>query len=278
MIDHNVLRQLTVEALKKNPNSQHEIITEVQNLLAQKNLFPTKEECLKNSINFMYYEQKRLNPIDELTVDEIIWDFIIDRILTIGKDTSNMGWPWLRLTSFGRTIVDEVGPAYYDPEGYGKTIESIVSKIDPVIKQYAIEGLNCFKQRLFFASAVMFGAAAEKAILLLLESIGNAETDQKRKTDVTQLLDRPNLPRIFSTIQTIMDTLIKAKTMPYSMHQGSTEHLLSLFEMVRVQRNDVVHPVTSQVNKTKVFLTIQTLPVALEVAYRLINWFKKNKI
>jgi len=75
-----------------------------------------------------------------------------------------------------------------------------------------------------------------------------------------------------------MDLLIEANKMPYSVHEGNTQHLLSMFEMIRVQRNDAVHPAIGEVNRAKVFLTIQTLPPALEVTYRLIEWFATNQI
>ena len=64
----------------------------------------------------------------------------------------------------------------------------------------------------------------------------------------------------------------------YAVHQGCSEHLISLFEMIRVQRNDAVHPTVGDVNRDKVFLTIQTLPTAISCVYKLIEWFKSNEI
>lgn len=278
MIEYQTLKKLVLEVLKKTPDLHDNIIqNEVEKLVIQYKVFPSKEECQERKIDYSYYARGQLNPIDKLNINQIVWDLIIDRVLTIGKDISNLEWGWLRLTDFGRTLVEETTQLYYDPEKYGLVLDSITN-IDPIIKQYAVEGISCFRQRLFFAAAVMFGAAAEKAVLLLLESITNAETDPKKKSNLTKLLDRPNLPDIFSVIQSILESLIQKKKIPYSAYQGSTEHLLSLFEMIRTQRNDAVHPAVGQVNKIKVFLVTQTLPAALEVVYRLIEWFNNNKI
>lgn len=278
-IGYRVLKQLVFEALKESPGTQFiRIISDVEKLAALHDVFPTEEECREHQINYKFYNEKKLNPIDWLNVNQIIWDLIVDRVLTMGKDCSNNEWPWLRLTEFGHSVVEEKIPSYYDPDGYIKTVESFVPKLDPVIKQYISEGLHAFRQQLFFASAVMFGAASEKAILLLLESIGKAESDKARKNKILELLERPRLPKIYNTIQTTLDTLIKNRVIPYSVHEGCKEHLLSLFEMIRVQRNDSIHPAAGKVNRTKVFLTIQSMPIALEVIYRLIKWFKKNKI
>ena len=279
MIDYQVLRRLVLEAIKVDPRTQYGNITHsVKQLAVRYDVFPTEEECRERKINYGFYREKRLNPIDLLNVNQIIWDLIVDRVLTVGMDSSNDKWPFLRLTEFGQSVAEQTSPTYYDPEGYVAKLSSLTPKLDSVIKQYVLEGLHCFRQRLFFAAAVMFGAAVEKAILLLLESIANAEADQKKSQKLIKLLNRPNLSEIFSAIQSRLDTLKKAKTIPYSIHQSSTEHLLSLFEMIRVQRNDAVHPAAAQVNKTKVFLTIQAIPSALEVLYRLMNWFKKNQI
>jgi len=259
-----ILRKLILEALKEGKGSQYlAIVNGVEKLAAQQNLFPGPN--------------KRLDSGDKIKILEIMWDLIIERILTVGVDECNPDWPWVRLSDYGESVVKEGVLPYYDPEEYGSVIDSITPSVDKVIKQYAIEGINCFRQRLFFASAVMFGAAAEKAILILLESIARAETDHKIKSKLEKLVERPNLPEIFAFVRDKIDSLIKAKTIPYSVHEGSTEQLLSLFDMIRVQRNEAVHPDIGEVNKTKVFLVIQTFPGALSVTYRLIKWFNERK-
>ncbi len=201
-------------------------------------------------------------------------DLIIERVVTPGED----GLPFFRLTKFGQDYISQSAPHYYDPQGYMESLRNIVQNLDPIIEQYIFEGLNCYRRQLFFASAVMFGAAAEKAILLLVQAITDSMSNPSSKKKAAQLLERPNLPEIFDTIRKTLNPLIKAKTIPYSVHQGCTEHLMSLFEMIRVQRNDAVHPVSGQVNRTKVFLSLQTIPAALESIYKLIDWFGNNSI
>ena len=146
--------------------------------------------------------------------------------------------------------------------------------LDPIISQYVAEGLHCFSQRLFFAAAVMFGAAAEKAVLILLQSITDTTTNAQRRGELANLLDRPRLPSIFESVRDELDRAIRDGTIPYEVHKGSKKHVLSLFETIRVQRNDAVLPQGGQVEKTKGFLTIQSFPAALELAYRLTGWFE----
>lgn len=280
MIEKNILRALVLEVLSSTPKTQIvNTINDVERLVAEYELFPSSDDCQRLSIDYKYYEHKTLHPIDKLTINEIVWDLILERVVTPGADWENQGFPpHFRLTEFGKDYISQSAPHYYDPQGYMEFLKDIVQNLDPVIEQYIFESMNCYRQQLFFASAVMIGAAAEKAILLLLQVITDSMSNPSKKRKAVQLLDRPNLPEIFDTIRKTIDPLIKAKTIPYSVHQGCTEHLMSLFEMIRVQRNDAIHPITGQVNRTKVFLSLQTMPTALESINRLIEWFGSNSI
>jgi len=252
----------------------NEIEREVRALVDKKNLFPTQAETGPDFNQ--YYRDRKLAPVDELNINQIIWDLIIGRIVNIGRDQSNKDWPWLRLTEFGENVVADSG-AIYDPEGYGALLDSISPKFSSIIKQYSMEALYCYMQRLYFATAVMIGAAAEAAVLLLAQNVIASETDPKEKKKMEEILARRTLPSLFEKIRNHIQSLIDEGALPYLVHQGWTEHLLSLFEMIRVQRNDAVHPAVGSVNKEKIFLSIHTLPEALRLVYRLIQWFEQNR-
>lgn len=57
---------------------------------------------------------------------------------------------------------------------------------------------------------------------------------------------------------------------------GALTHLSSLFEAIRVQRNDAVHPNTAAVNEDSVRLSYDAFPHATEKAETLRAWFGKN--
>ncbi len=119
----------------------------------------------------------------------------------------------------------------------------------------------------------MFGAAAEKLILTLLEVCIKSDSNPTTKKKGQELFDQPNLPKIFDYIKKKVQDDIDSKSLPYAIHQGCLLHLNSAFEMIRVQRNDAVHPKVSRVEKDKVFLTVQTFPVIVETTYKLINHY-----
>ena len=277
MIEYTVLRSLILALLSEQGSGVYNdsFVEAICERARERDVFPSELECQEGGGNYSLYREGRFNPSDVLNVYQIIWDLSVERIITPGSNTSNPNWPWFRLTDFGKQVVSG-SHHYYDPEGYAEHLQSIVPELDDVVRQYALEGTRCFKQRLWFAAAVMLGAAAERLVLLLLESIRDAESDPQQKQECTNLLDKPRLPAIFSLIKDRLDSL--EATIPYNVHQGSITHLNSLFEMIRVHRNEAVHPKIAEISQQKIFLALQSFPGAIEVMCRLIDWFKENEI
>lgn len=279
MIEKRILRSLVLEILSREPETQvGHVINAVESLVKERNLFPSQEDCERLGKDYQNYKRKLLNPIDNLSISEIVRDLIQERVVTPGNNSADQDFPLFRLTKFGKDYISQTAPHFYDPQGYMEDLKKIVPSLDSVIEQYISESLSCYRQQFFFASAVMIGASLEKAILLLLQAIADSMSNQTNKRKAAQLLERPNLPEIFETITKTINSLITTKVIPYAVHQGCIEHLVSLFEMIRVQRNDAIHPINGKVDRTKVFLSLQTIPTALECIYRLIDWFKANPI
>lgn len=258
MIQASELRRLVLKLIATDRDLQYnDIIRGVRELVSNN--------------NFGSFDRR-----DELKVNEIVWDLVIERILTFGTKTGEPKWPFLRLTDHGKSFISSGEPLFYDPEEYIDNLLKIVPNLDSVISQYALESLRCFRQNLMFASAVMIGAAAERGILLLIEAVRDSEKDTKKRKNLTSLIERPNIPKIFEAIRNTINFQIAQKPIPYKVHEGITEHLLSLYEMIRVQRNDAVHPTHANVSREKGFLSIQAFPVAIESLYRLREWFLKT--
>lgn len=210
---------------------------------------------------------------EHVQIKRILWDLSTERIISWGTDTdSEARWPFFHVTPFGRAYLEQMVPHFLDPNGYLQYVKSLVPSIDDIVLQYTQECARAFRAQLWFASAVMMGAASERTILLLLEAILN-KTPSPNKARLTKLLEQPKLSEIFKTIQLRISEEIKAGNLPYSVHQGCTEHLLSLAEMIRVHRNEAVHPAAAKIDRQKVLIALQTFPEALRVIEGLRKWF-----
>jgi hypothetical protein len=72
------------------------------------------------------------------------------------------------ITVRGQEWASGVEPLPEDYDGYMKQFDA---SVDAVIRQYVSEALNTYIRGTFFASAVMIGAASEKAIYMVAESL-----------------------------------------------------------------------------------------------------------
>jgi len=250
------IRRLVIEAIRTGQNLQY-------NTILQKIVDTAQRDGLG-----------AIATQEQVQIKRVLWDLAVQRVISWGTETnSDATWPFFHVTPLGRKFLDENPPHYFDPDGYVGFLKSLVSSVDPIVLQYVHEAVNAYRSTLYFAAAVMLGAAAERTILQLLETIRNWQPDPKGKAKLTALLNQPRLTQIYSEIDKTISSLSKSNKMPYSVHQGSAEHLLSFLEMVRVQRNDAVHPHAATVDREKVYLALQSFPVAYQVLERVRAWF-----
>lgn len=163
-----------------------------------------------------------------------------------------------------------------EAEGYMKLLRERVSNLDPVIEQYIIEALTAYERRAFFAAAVMLGAASEKAVYLLAESMLGAFIEENRQRKLQSVLDRRKLEGLLNLVRDSIQAAFQAKTLAYPQFESSVTHLTSLYEAIRVQRNDAVHPMNAAVSEESVRFLIQSFPYALGKSEELRAWFNAN--
>ena len=92
------------------------------------------------------------------------------------------------------------------PEETVGKIEAKVGTLDDVVRQYYIESLRAFQEELYISSVICLGAASERAIHWLAESIepysekyrGKIETKRGGNiSDLTEYLSHSVIPNIF---------------------------------------------------------------------------------
>jgi len=176
------------------------------------------------------------------------------------------------LTPRGEQWVEGAEPLPEDVDGYVRLLCQLAPNIDPVILQYVREGLSSFERRMFFAGAVMIGAAAEKAAYLLAEDFSQALKDGSRKQNLIKVIERR---RLFDLLHLLRD-YAQDKGIPYSVNEGAGPHLMSLFEAIRVQRNDAVHPMNAAVSAGSVRLSFQAFPHAIQTVELLRKWLREH--
>jgi sulfur transfer complex TusBCD TusB component (DsrH family) len=180
------------------------------------------------------------------------------------------------VTERGRVWFQGEEPLPEDSEGYLKFLRGHVLTLDSVIDQYVVEALAAFDRDALFASAVMLGAASEKQLYLLADAVMLALKDARKQAKLKNLLDRRKLFDLFEMVRDTIQDATDAKLIPYTVTEGVTPHLMSLFEAIRVQRNDAVHPMNAKVSEESVRHLIKSLPYALAKGEDVRQWLLAN--
>jgi hypothetical protein len=166
-----------------------------------------------------------------------------------------------QITKRGQEWANSVEPLPEDYDGYMKLFDA---STDPVVRQYISEALRTFIRGTFFASAVMIGAASEKAIYLLADSLLPTIKDATKRASLTKRIGDRKLDRLFQFIEDTTVNGLNSGAIPYSVMEGTTRHLLSLFEYIKVQRNDAIHPLNFQVSADSVRFSLNAFPLAFQ--------------
>ncbi len=140
-MERDELRELVIEILRENPQTHlHAVIGAI------------KRRCPD-------YQSH-----DALTVQEIIWELLVQGVLAPGKNSLNLNLPFIHVTEYGERALSEE-TLLHDPSGYMKKLEArIGGALPPVIASYLRESLLSFLAGREFAAMVMLGVAARECL------------------------------------------------------------------------------------------------------------------
>jgi len=182
------------------------------------------------------------------------------------------------ITERGAKWAASAEPIPEDSEVYMEHLHKRVPKLDVVIKEYVSEGLSAFVRGNDFSAAVMVGAAAEKAIYILADSLKPALSNATKQNRLQELINvERSLKKLFDFVMNEIKSGIQRKIIPYAVHEGAEAHIGSLIDAIRVQRNDAVHPQNAKVTPDSVRLSYQAFPAVVEKIEKLRDWCHTNK-
>lgn len=179
----------------------------------------------------------------------------------------------IEITQGGQDWANGVEPLPEDYNGYMKQFDA---KTDDVVLQYVSEALKTYLREAYFASAVMIGAASEKTIYLLADSMLPALKDPARQSTLQKRIDARKLEQLLKYVEQIVIEGHANRIIPIDVMGGTTRHLLSLFDSIRLQRNDAIHPMNFVVSADSVRFTLAAFPMAFERVEVLRKWCLNN--
>ena len=264
-------RGVVLQALRKPGWKQFEELMIMVGEVKARGLRPKQDEPPYITLDGRQYLERG----ERALVNEIIWSFIVEGILSPGMDDSNLNLPFLRLTEYGSQCLREDRFVPHDPEGYLAEFREACPNVDFTITQYLTEALQCYLRSLHKAAAIMLGAASEQAINLLIEAwLGSLEDEARRTTLSNQVSKATSIFRKFELFQKHANF---RPALPKEKAENLDSLLLSVFDLIRNSRNDAGHPARmSDTTRETNYAHLRLFVPYCQRIYGLIDWFGSN--
>jgi len=215
-----------------------------------------------------------LGPNGSAMVYEIIWDCIVQRILTPTEGNNAI----LRLTDFGTEVVKERRWSPYDPDGYLKELSAQAPALSSHCRMYAAEALQCFRGSCFLATVVMLGAASEGIVLELFRRFVTAlkAGNVPEAPSVEDKIEKEqSVYRKYEVFRKHFDSLVRPK-LPSELGDDLNLQFDGVFNLIRFYRNDAGHPTGTRIERMSAFTSLVLFVPYCKRVEDLINWLDAN--
>ncbi len=275
-MEYEELRPLALEALKLLSKKQtwwlEEVIDETDMIARSKGFY-------SDSKPFQYTcgtgNKKYMPTKDREKVRQIIWEFILQGMLLIGKDEFNGDFKSVTITAYGKQVLESGDLLPYDPTGYLRRLKAEIPNLDQLIEDYAFEALHAFQKGLMLSCAVMLGGASEKVFEIFLEKFTEAMTNLSEKNHFLKLQDSIRTKNKFNQTKT---KLMSLKNLPPELTNELEFQFDGIFNIIRLARNEAGHPSGRKLERDLAFAYLLSFRIYCKKMYQLIDYFSNNKI
>jgi len=201
-------------------------------------------------------------------VRECVHDLMLLGIIYLGQPEGTNA-NFFTISSYGLKCLAEDKVLPYDPQGFLNQIDVLIPNLDPIIKLYLNESVNCYSARRYLASTVMIGGALERTIIVLTDAF--ARQVKTRKAEYQKAVLQTQKPKTkFENFLKFLRDNGYLKQLDRSTGEALESLFPSIVQFIRITRNDTGHPTGREINREEaeafILLTVQ----AIEFSYRLI--------
>lgn len=215
--------------------------------------------------------QPQLSSADRELVGEIFWDLFLQRIITLGSDTSNPAFPWFRVSSQGKRILDGQNPyIFHDVSSYTKLIQANVPNINGTTLLYLLEAMQSFRSGCLLAATVMLGVASEHSFLLLVEV---AENNATHGSHFKNAAEQRTILQKFRKFRAALEQHVLS-SLPSVLKEDLDVQFDGILSVIRTFRNDAGHPSGKIMEREQVYVLLQMFIPYCKKLYGLIEFFK----
>lgn len=221
------------------------------------------------------FDPQRLRSRFVVLANEVMWQLIIQGVITVGTDEHNPNLPWFRVTAHGQRVLEAERFVPHDPTGYIEELTAITGLLDMTVAiAYAEEALTCYAAGCNIASTLLLGVAAESAFNELCDSVRPTLNAADQANLELAVPVRPRHRWLVGRYENL--PAVERRRLPESLDVTLT----SLYDLIRRQRNDLGHPQPQppQTSREEAFVFFRLLPTFIKDAQALATYCTANRI
>ena len=215
----------------------------------------------------------------ENCVLEVFWQLAIEGIIAPGSGNQG-GFPWFRVTQYGRIVLREHEYVPHDRGGYLQLLHQRISQPDATVVAYLAESLDTFSRGSLVSSTLTVGVAAERVFDLLCESLAASLSSSREQKQLADLRARRSLMKqvdwVHAKLRAIQDHRPRYDAFP----ENTAVMVTAIYDMIRLQRNELGHPREQppQQRRGDVQANLLIFPRYYETAENVRLFLKANKV
>lgn len=206
---------------------------------------------------------------------ELLQEFVNNNLLFVGCG-DDQGFPWFTLTAYGVECINKGELLPFDPNGYLVSVQSRVPGLDNVTMIYLQEAISTFNRDFYLSASVALGVASEQLILRMIDSYVAAFRDLQRKATAEKRYEGKQLRAQYGLFKQDFSSL--RPSLPRDLYADFETHLDSIFQLIRVTRNDSGHPSGAVPERAIVMANLQAFPYFAARVLAIVKHFEANPI
>ena len=220
----------------------------------------------------MFGSSPHLSAQDENTFAEVFWSLFQERVIILAYDGSSAGFPWFRVSRFGKQILDDPKAYFFhDVATYETQLKKAVPTLNGTTLLYLKEAMQAFRSGCLLSATVMLGVAAEHTFLLLLETIEQNPTHAAAFTAASK--ERQILTKI-NKLRATLDQKYLAG-LPRDTKEDLETHFAGVQSVIRTLRNEAGHPTGKIMDREQVYVLLHLFISYCRKLYQLMDFFSK---
>jgi hypothetical protein len=204
---------------------------------------------------------------DVLTLQEILWELLVQGVLAPGKNSLNLNLPFVHLTEYGSECLEDGRILAHDPDRYVERLrETAGAGIDDFVLHSVREALTVFVSGSWSSAVILLARAAERLFDQLANASIRAGHRDGRGTKRLEESSRFSRSRAHAVVRSLQH-----RSLPSPLAESIEPQLNGLLALIQLSRNQDGSPRWAQPSRDQVLGFFLLFPEQCAFVYHLMD-------